>query len=58
MGYQTVQLGGAAPNGKIPFTLMTKGIYLSDAEDRGMTPGGAMVIEMQWTEACFQGEHE
>jgi hypothetical protein len=47
---RTVQSGGAAPDGKIPFPLMTKGeIYQmqriealsSDAEDRGMVPGGA-----------------
>jgi hypothetical protein len=47
---RTVQSGGAAPDGKIPFPLMTKGerfircrieADLSDAEDRGMVPGGA-----------------
>jgi hypothetical protein len=30
----------------------------SDAEDKGMVPGGEMVTEMQMTKACFQGEHE
>jgi hypothetical protein len=39
---RTVQSGGATPDGKIPFPLMTKGErFLSDAEDRGMVPGGA-----------------
>jgi hypothetical protein len=48
---RTIQSGGAAPDGKIPFPLMTKGERfircrgqrqdLSDAEDRGMVPGGA-----------------
>jgi hypothetical protein len=45
---RTVQSGGAAPDGKIPLPLMTKGERfitrgrdLSDAEDRGMVPGGA-----------------
>jgi hypothetical protein len=52
-----VQSGGATPDGKIPFPLMTKGeIFIrcrghmhgfkksnghKDAEDRGMVPGGA-----------------
>jgi hypothetical protein len=54
---RTVQSGGAAPDGKIPFPLMTKGERFircrgqrhdsrgrnghRDAEDRGMVPGGA-----------------
>ena len=54
---RTIQLGGAAPNGKIPFPLMTKGeIFIRcrgqrhdsrgrnghrEAEDRGMVPWGA-----------------
>jgi hypothetical protein len=53
---RTVQSGGAAPDGKIPLPLMTKGERfircrgrgmvpggedLSYAEDRGMVPGGA-----------------
>jgi hypothetical protein len=54
---RTIQLGGAAPDGKIPFPLMTKGERFircrgqrhdsrgrnghRDAEDRGMVPGGA-----------------
>jgi uncharacterized short protein YbdD (DUF466 family) len=53
---QTAQLRGEAPDGKIPFPLMTKGeIFIRcrgqrydsrgrngqrDAEDRGMVPGG------------------
>jgi hypothetical protein len=52
---RTVQSGGATPDGKIPFPLMTKGERfircrgqrhgsrgrdLSDVEDRGMVPGG------------------
>jgi hypothetical protein len=56
---KTVQSGGAAPDGKIHLPLMTKGErFIRDAEDRGMVLGGAMVIKMQRTEACFQGEHE
>jgi hypothetical protein len=58
LGDQTVQLGGAAPDGKIPFPLMTKGerfiICIGqrhdsrgrnghiDAEDRGMVSRGSM----------------
>jgi hypothetical protein len=54
---RTVQSGGATPDGKIPFPLMTKGERFircrgqrhdsrgrnghRDAEDRGMVPGGA-----------------
>jgi hypothetical protein len=39
---RTVQSGGETPDGKIPLPLMTKrGRDLSDAEDRGMVPGGA-----------------
>jgi hypothetical protein len=56
---RTIQSGGATPDGKIPFPLMTKGerfirckgqrhgsreIYQmqrTEAEDRGMVPGGA-----------------
>jgi hypothetical protein len=54
---RTVQLGGATPDGKIHFPLMTKGERFircrgqrhdsrgsnghRDAEDRGMVPGGA-----------------
>jgi hypothetical protein len=51
---RTVQSGGATLDGKIPLPLMTKGerfircrgkrqrgVDLSDAEDRGMVPGGA-----------------
>ena len=38
---RTIQLGGAALDGKIPLPLMKKGRDLSDAEDRGMVPGGA-----------------
>ena len=37
----TVQLGGAAPDGKIPFSLMTK---------------GGEIYQMQRTKAWFQGE--
>jgi hypothetical protein len=45
-----VQSGGAAPDGKIPFPLMTKGERFIrckgkclEKEHRGMVPGGAMV---------------
>ena len=55
MGDQTSQLGGAPPNGKIPLPLMTKGIDLSDAEDKGMVPRGELVTDMH---AWFQGENE
>jgi hypothetical protein len=55
---RTVQSGGEASDGNIPFPLMTKGRDSLDAEDRGMIPGGEMVTEMQRTEAWFQGEHE
>jgi hypothetical protein len=44
--YQTSQLGGEDSNGKIPFPLMKKGRNLSDAEDIGMVPRGALVTEM------------
>jgi hypothetical protein len=47
---RTVQLGGASPDGKIPFPLMTKGERFIrckgkclEKEHRGMVPGGAMV---------------
>jgi hypothetical protein len=40
---RTVQSGGATPDGKIPFPLMTK-----EGE----------IYQMQRTEAWFQGEHE
>jgi hypothetical protein len=47
---RTVQLGGAAPYGKIPLTLMTKGGRFIrckgkclDREHIGMVPGGTMV---------------
>jgi hypothetical protein len=47
---RTVQLGGATPDGKIPFPLMTKGERFIrckgkclEKEHRGMVPGGAMV---------------
>jgi hypothetical protein len=45
-----VQSGGATPDGKIPFPLMTKGERFIrckgkclEKEHRGMVPGGAMV---------------
>jgi hypothetical protein len=45
-----VQLGGATPDGNIPFPLMTKGERFIrckgkclEKEHRGMVPGGAMV---------------
>jgi hypothetical protein len=48
---RTVQLGGATPDGKIHFPLMTKGERFIrckgkclEKENRGMVPGGAMVI--------------
>jgi hypothetical protein len=60
---RTVQLGGEAPNGKVPLPLMTKGEifircrgqrhgskgnkYLSDAEDKGMVPGGANLSDVE-----------
>jgi hypothetical protein len=47
---RTVQLGGAAPDGKIPFPLMSKGERFIrckgkclEKEHRGMVPGGTMV---------------
>jgi hypothetical protein len=45
---RTVQSGGATPDGKIPFPLMTKGERLSDAEDRGMVQG-EKIYQMQRT---------
>jgi hypothetical protein len=48
---RTIQSGGEAPDGKIPFPLMKRGrdlsdaeerqVDLSDVEDRGMVLGGA-----------------
>jgi hypothetical protein len=49
---RTVQSGGAAPDGKIPLPLMTKGeIYQMQRTER-------KIYQMQRTEAWFQGEHE
>ena len=68
MGDQTIQLGGAAPNGKIPFPLMTKRERFIRCRgqrhgsrgsvghrDACMVLGGALVTEMH---AWFQGENE
>jgi hypothetical protein len=46
---RTVQSGGAALDGKIPFPLMTKGERLYQMQIRFIR---------QRTEAWFQGEHE
>jgi hypothetical protein len=51
---RTVQSGGAAPDGKIPFPLMTKGERFIRC--RGQRHGS--IYQMQRIEAWFQGEHE
>jgi hypothetical protein len=66
---RTVQSGGAAPDGKIPFPLMTKGerfiirawfqgeqIYQMQRTEAWFQ--GEQIYQMQRTEAWFQGEHE
>jgi hypothetical protein len=54
---RTVQSGGATPDGKIPFPLMTKGERFIRC--RGQRHGSRGIIyHMQRTEAWFQGEHE
>jgi hypothetical protein len=49
---RTVQSGGEAPDGKIPFPLMTKGERFIKCR------GQRQIYQMQRTEAWFQGEHE
>ena len=44
---KTIQSGGAAPDGNIPFPLMTKGRDLLDAEDKGMLPVGANLSDVE-----------
>ena len=61
MGDQTIQLGGASPNGKIPFPLMKKGERFIRCRgnrhgfrgsvghrDADMVPGGEWVIWIQY----------
>ena len=43
---RTIQSGGANPYGKIHFPLMQRRRYSSDAEEKGMVPGGEMVTEI------------
>jgi hypothetical protein len=54
---RTVQSGGATPDGKIPLPLMTKGERFIRCRGQRHGSRGSM-IEMQRTEAWFQGEHE
>jgi hypothetical protein len=49
---RTVQSGGAAPDGKIPLSLMTKGERFIRCR------GQRYIYQMQRIEAWFQGEHE
>jgi hypothetical protein len=42
---RTVQSGGEALDGKVPFPLMTKGRYLSDVEERGMVLEGEEIYQ-------------
>jgi hypothetical protein len=49
---RTVQSGGAAPDGKIPLPLMTKGERFIRCR------GQRQIYQMQRKEAWFQGEHE
>jgi hypothetical protein len=50
---------GSSPGWKYTISINDKGGRdLSDAEDKGMIPGGEMVTKMQRTEAWFQGEYE
>jgi hypothetical protein len=61
---RTVQSGGATPDGKIPFPLMTKGERFIRC--RGQRHGSRFIrcrgqrgrYQMQRIEAWFQGEHE
>ena len=61
------QLGGAAPDGEIPFPLMTKGERFIRCRgqrhgSRGSRfikcRGQRQIYQMQRIEAWFQGEHE
>jgi hypothetical protein len=64
---RTVQSGGAAPDGKIPLPLMTKGeIFIRCRGQRHGSRGSRFIrcrgqrkiYQIQRTEAWFQGEHE
>ena len=50
--YEDSLSGGATPDGKIPFPLMTKGERFIRCR------GQRQIYQMQRTEAWFQGEHD
>jgi hypothetical protein len=58
---RTVQSGGATPDGKIPFPLMTKGErFIICRGQRQRTEAwfqGEQIYQIQRTEAWFQGEN-
>ena len=48
--------GGAAPDGKIPFPLMTKGGGIYQMQRKEAWFQGEPIYQMQRTEAWFQGD--